>query len=377
MDAGLSSQGGRGRRLANGAPAMTGTDDLADAYQHSHRLVRARLLTLGIARADLEDVGHEVFLLALKQRQAAGEHSPGADWLHQACDLVALAYRRKAYRRREIPSELLEPSSPSIELEWPEPDQEESSASSAERLHRALAELSFAERELLALHLTAGMPFRALADIHACDVKTVRKRFTTASERLRRLLSGKRLTNRLTPVPASSETVRQGPRANASAVLRPFGMKEHVAISGVGNVLVSSWSGPVDQVSVDFLIESGEAFAREQGGRFAHLSIIEPESPPPAFVERQRLIEVAKFCKRHLAAFSMVASSNNHRLAEQLLRGVSFLVRANFLLYGAKNDLDGATWLVKQGYTFDADPNVSVAVLLHALAQTRALRAKH
>jgi hypothetical protein len=73
----------------------------------------------------------------------------------------------------------------------------------------------------------------------------------------------------------------------------------------------------------------------------------------------------------------MVASSNNHRLAEQLLRGVSFLVRANFLLYGAKNDLDGATWLVKQGYTFDADPNVSVAVLLHALAQTRALRAKH
>ena len=70
----------------------------------------------------------------------------------------------------------------------------------------------------------------------------------------------------------------------------------------------------------------------------------------------------------------MVATANNHRVAEQLLRGMSFLVRANFLLYGAKNDVDGATWLVKQGYTFDADHNVSIAVLLDALAQTRALR---
>lgn len=347
---------------------MKAHHELTAEYLHSHPLVRARLLTLGVAQADLEDVSHEVFLLLLKQRTVVDPPLPTADWLHQACDLVALAYRRKAYRRREIPSDLLENPASAHE----EPD--EGSASSAERLHSALAELSPAERELLVLHLTAGMPFRALADINDCDVKTVRKRFSSASERLRRVLTDKRLSTRATPVPTAPEGARLAQRANQSAELRPVGVKSCVAVSTIGNVLVTSWLGPVDQASVDFLIKSGEAFAREQGQRFAHYSIVEAASPPPAFDERQRLLEIARFCKRNLSALSMVASANNHRVAEQLLRGMSFLVRANFLLYGAKSEQDGATWLVKQGYTFDSDPNVSVAVLLEALQRTRALR---
>ncbi len=350
---------------------MKATDELATAYLDSHALVRARLLTLGVAPADLEDVGHEVFLCALKQRAAAPELTPAGDWLHQACDLVVLAYRRKAYRRREIPSELLEESPLG---DWKEPD--EDSASSAERLHRALGELSAPERELLALHLTAGMPFRVLADINDCDVKTVRRRFSSASERLRRVLGRPGGLRAATPVPPSPEGWGRASRANQSAVLRPLGVKSFVAVSSVGNVLVSSWRGPVDQASVDFVISAGEAFGRERGERFAYLTVVEPESPPPTFDERQRLIEIARFCKRNLSALSMVATANNHRVAEQLLRGMSFLVRANFLLYGAKNDLDGASWLVKQGYTFDADPKVSVAVLLDALQQTRGLRGK-
>jgi RNA polymerase sigma factor (sigma-70 family) len=346
--------------------------DLSAAYLNSHALVRARLLTLGVGQADLDDVSHEVFLLLLKQRASAAEPAQGSDSLHQACDLVALAYRRKAYRRREIPSELLAEPASASERDWKEPD--EGSASSAERLHRALAELSPAERELLALHLTAEMPFRTLANISDCDVKTVRKRVSSASERLRRLLSGGRLTSRSTPVPTALEGNARPKRASESAIWRPLGVQSCVAMSTVGNVLVSSWLGPVTQASVDFVIASGDAFARERGQRFAHYSIVEPESPPPGFDERQRLLEIARFCKRSLSALSFVTTVNNHGVAEQLLRGMSFLVRANFLLYGAKNDLDGATWLVKQGYTFDPDPNVSVAVLLDALAQTRQLR---
>jgi RNA polymerase sigma-70 factor (ECF subfamily) len=353
---------------------MPATHDLTSAYLNGHTLVRARLLTLGVAQADLDDVSHEVFLLALKQRAAAPDAPPAVDWLQQACDLVALAYRRKAYRRREIPSDLREESALEPEYGWPVLD--EGSASSAERLHRALAELSPAERELLALHLTAGMPFRALADINDCDVKTVRKRFSSASERLRRAFTGKRLAGRTTPVPGFPEGAARPQRASDSAIWRPLGVRSCVALSTVGNVLVSSWLGPVTQASVDFVIESGDAFARERGHRFAHFSIVEPASPPPGFDERQRLLEIARFCKRSLAALSFVATANNQRVAEQLLRGMSFLVRANFLLYGAKNDRDGASWLVKQGYSFDADPNVSVAVLLDALARTRGLRGK-
>src|SRR4051812_17648930 len=212
---------------------MKAPHELTAEYLHSHPLVRARLLTLGVAPADLEDVSHEVFLRLLRQRTVT-ELPPSREWLHQACDLVALAYRRKAYRRREIPSELLQ--EPAALLE--EPD--EGSASSAERLHRALAELLPAERELLALHLTAGMPFRALADINDCDVKTVRKRFSSASERLRRVLTGKRLSTRATPVPLAPERAKPVVRANQSAELRPVGVTSCVAMSTVGSVLVTS-----------------------------------------------------------------------------------------------------------------------------------------
>ncbi len=353
---------------------MNATDELAAAYLDNHASVRARLFTLGVASADLEDVGHEVFLRALRQRAAAPEKDPATDWLHQACDLVVLAYRRKAYRRREIPSELLEGWSPESDRVWNESD--EGGASSAEHLHRALGELTAPERELLALHLTAGMPFRVLADINDCDVKTVRKRFSSASERLRRLLGRGSLARAATPLPPAPQGLGQAARANQSAVLRPLGVKSFVALSTLGNVLVSSWRGPVDQASVDFMIGAGDAFAQEQGGRFAQLTVVEADSPPPSFDERQRLIDIARFCKRNLSALSMVSTANNHRVAEQLLRGMSFLVRANFVLYGAKSDLDGATWLVKQGYTFDPDPKVSVAVLLDALQRTRALRTK-
>lgn len=353
---------------------MKVSEELSTAYLNSHGSVRARLLALGVAQADLEDVSHEVFLLLLKQRAGTQPLPQANQGLHQACDLVALAYRRKAYRRREIPSALLGEAASLSEREWKEPD--EDSVSSAERLHRALAELSPAERELLALHLTAEMPFRALATIQDCDVKTVRKRVSSASERLRRLLSGRLLVDRLTPLPTAQESVPRPARASDSMNWQPLGVQSCVALSTVGNVLVSSWLGPVTQASVDFVIASGDAFARERGQRFAYYSIVEPQSPPPGFDERQRLLQIARFCKRNLSALSFVSATNNQAVAEQLLRGMSFLVRANFLLYGAKDELDGATWLVKQGYTFQGDPNLSVTVLLNALARTRQLRRK-
>lgn len=54
-----------------------------------------------------------------------------------------------------------------------------------ERLHRALVGLYPLERELLALHLAADVPFPTLANLHGCDVKTVRKRFQAAAQRKR------------------------------------------------------------------------------------------------------------------------------------------------------------------------------------------------
>lgn len=351
---------------------MSDVGDFEAAYLHSQPLVRARLLSLGVPDTDLEDMSHEVFLLALRQQGLPTTSPPPAGWLTQACELVALAHRRRAYRRREVPSELLEDDSEQhAAVSWTELD--ESSASSADRLHRALAALSAPERELLALHLTAEMPFRALAGVVGCDVKTVRKRFLNASGRLRRLLSGT-LAERATPVPPPLDELGPRPRHKQSALLVRHGVQSNLAIVSVGDVMVSSWLGSVTQASVGFLAATGDALTRERGHRIAHLSVVESESPPPGLDERQRLLDIARFCKRNLAVFSFVSSPGNRRIAEQILRAMGFLVRSQLVLYGAKDEVDGAEWLVSQGYVFDDDPAVSAAVLLNALDQARALR---
>ena len=83
-------------------------------------------------------------------------------------------------------------------------------------------------------------------------------------------------------VPPVSQTLA---RASAAAVPGPcqddvvfHGVTSSVAMASLGNVLVTSWSGPVTQASVNFLIGVADALRRERGP-LAHLSIVEAESP--------------------------------------------------------------------------------------------------
>ena len=503
----------------------------------------AHLSRLGVRRPDLEDLRQEVFLVAVKRQPQLDSEAAANAWVAEACQFVALAYRRKAYRRHEV-SELVDGSvlgSAATANDVSPVD------FAADQLHAALARLSPRERELLALRLAADMPFRSLADLHDCDVKTVRKRFQLAERKLRKnLLSGgapelaalrpkelirvgrpaeapvvalaapevgvgacddtlilswqgafseralerflgfgetlvKQRGSRLRclsvvdqawPTPRFDERQRmleairfldeyceavslvgvdhdyrmvdqilrglgflgqarysfssfdsveagagwlvsrqQSPAAtveaktrrlvaavnetrrcdvespplsqtfarDAAAVARPaevvcHGVQGSVALASLGNVMVTSWSGPVTQSSVNFLVGVADALRREQGP-LAHLSVVEAESPTPRFAERQRLLEVARHCKRNLAVFSFVAQVGNIRIAEQILRGMGFLVRSSLLMCGTKSEVEGVDWIVTNGYSPDPDPAQGRRILLDLLAKARALRA--
>jgi hypothetical protein len=152
------------------------------------------------------------------------------------------------------------------------------------------------------------------------------------------------------------------------------GVESSLALSSLGDTLVSSWLGPVTQAAVTFLVTTADRLRSERGRPLGYLSIVEPESPRPRFAERQRLLEIARLSKRCLGALGLVARSSNQRLAEQIIVGMGFLVRSTLKLCLAPSELEAAKWLVEQGYGVEPAVELSVERLMDALAKTRGLR---
>jgi RNA polymerase sigma factor (sigma-70 family) len=512
--------------------------EIEAAYASGHAKIDARLLRLGVLAADVEDLRQEVFLIAAKRHAELGSQATSFAWLGRVCELVALAHRRKAQRRYALPAELFASEASTT---FSTPVDAVTSEWAADELHEALGMLSPRDSELLALRLAADVPFRSLAELHDCDVKTARKRFQVAMRRLRQnLLALGALepapdSTRARPAPwavggsratlpaiaptsevaigafertlilswrggfsqraleaflgsAESMLKERGPSLNCLSVMEPawpvprfeerqrvqqvvrfldqncqavgliatdhnqrvaeqiltslgflqqarysfgsfnsvesgagwltardqagaknaparasqlveavrrtqaqaepattpsptlserlvhLGMESSVSISAYGDMMVSSWSGPVTQAAVNFMVRTGDKMRQERGRPLAHLSVVEPESPRPRFAERQRLLEIARHCKRNLGGFAFVARVANQRLAEQLMLGMGFLVRSSLVLHAAKSEADGARWLTEHGYGVDPDPARSIELILDALAMARRAR---
>jgi RNA polymerase sigma-70 factor, ECF subfamily len=85
----------------SGVPAPA---DLETVYDTGARLVWLTLQRLGVRHADLEDLSHDVFLIAHRRfRELSGTVAVNA-WLFGICLRVAANYRRRARFRRELPA---------------------------------------------------------------------------------------------------------------------------------------------------------------------------------------------------------------------------------------------------------------------------------
>jgi len=317
-------------------------------YAASQKRMRARLVGLGVPSNDVDDLRHEVFVVALRRRAALSNEAAAAAWLNQACEFVALAHRRKAYRRREIQKEATESDVAALLFAASEPDPADGSA---ERLHQALAALNPLERDLLALHLAADVPFRTLAELHGCDVKTVRKRFRAAAQRLRRILEAESTppVSGASPLGMARDLIGGGSTASTVSAFRHWGSSAGVAVGSLGNVLITSWRGALTSGSLELILDAGETLRRQFGSRIACLSAVHADWPVPHFDGRQLLFKALDFLRQSCVGFSLYGGGPNVRLAEQILRGLGFLLQTRYPLKASPDLPEAAAWLVAQG----------------------------
>ncbi len=334
-------------------------------YSASQKRLRARLVGLGVPSTDVEDLRQEVFVVALRRRAELSNEAAAAAWLNQACEFVALAHRRKAYRRREIQTELPEREQVRLLGAAAELD---SGERPAQRLHRALAALQPLERDLLALHLAADVPFRTLAELHGCDVKTVRKRFQLAAKRLRRILEAEasREVAALKSAPWAARCLDVGVGSGPVAAYRHFGADSGTSISSIGNVLITSWRGALTPAGLQLLFRAGEALMASSGPRIACLSIVEAGWPVPHFDGRLLIFQALEFLRQSCVAFGLYGAHPNLSLGEQIMRGLGFLLQVRYPISAALDLGEAATWLLAHG----ADARVGVEHLVEAARLT-------
>lgn len=320
-------------------------EKLEAMYATSQKRLRARLVGLGVASTDVEDLRQEVFVVALRRRAELSNEAAAAAWLNQACEFVALAHRRKAYRRREIQKEVPELEQARLFATAAELDPSERPA---ERLHRALAALNPLERDLLALHLAADVPFRTLAELHGCDVKTVRKRFQLAAKRLRRILEAEtsREVAALKSAPWAAPAIGTG---LGVSTYRHFGSDSGVSVGAVGNVLLSSWRGALTSAGLQLIFRAVEALRESSGSRLAFLSIVEAGWPVPQFDGRLLIFQALEFLRQSCVAFGLYGAHPNLCLGEQIMRGLGFLLQVRYPISAAQDLNEAAAWLVAHG----------------------------
>lgn len=308
---------------------MTLGDSIAEAFAENRQNVRARLVRRGVRNADVDDLGQEVFLIAFRRQVTLGGEPASKAWLDQVCDFVALAHRRKAYRRREILQDVHEDEELGITPTEP-------NDGSWDQLHRALAALQPEDQDLLALHLVGDMPFRALAAIDGRDVKTVRKRFQLAAQRLRRALQ-----QSVARMPAAAERECASPTTSLRPT--PQGISG-VKVDVLDHVLIVAWRGAGLGSEPGELRSAAQAIA-ERHSRLLVLNLFEHDWPVPGFVERQSILRALAQLHERCSAFGIVGAGRYLRGAEQLMRALTFRLGARYPLATFSEVEAAASWL--------------------------------
>jgi RNA polymerase sigma factor (sigma-70 family) len=156
-------------------------------YCRNRGYVHHLLAKFGVPGRDVEDLGHEVFLIAMRKLpQLALQLSSERLWLGRIAYHLARAERRRAFRRLEIPA------SHRQDLEALGARNDAGGSEVAALARAALSRLGPREVDMLYLHLIGEVSFRRLGQICECDPKTARKRVVTALRRARAVIGSRR-----------------------------------------------------------------------------------------------------------------------------------------------------------------------------------------
>lgn len=148
-----------------GAPSAA---TVAELYQREAAGIRSALARLAGWGIDPDDLLQEVFVVALRRRDALESADSPRSWLYGVAAKIASDHRRRHRLRRflglEAAPELLAPSGPIEAVE---------AAETRARVYAALDRLSTRKREVLVLYEMEGLSGEEIAQAVGCPVKTV------------------------------------------------------------------------------------------------------------------------------------------------------------------------------------------------------------
>ena len=156
-------------------------------YRQHLAFVYRSLERLGIHTAEVEDLAHEVFMVAHQRWDAFDRSSPVRPWLFGIAVKVASGAQHRAWRRREIPTDTY----PDTADKQPLPDTLAEQAQLQRKLLRALDTLDLDRRAIFVLHDVQGVAVPEAARALGVPLNTAYSRLRIArlqvAEALRRL----------------------------------------------------------------------------------------------------------------------------------------------------------------------------------------------
>lgn len=177
--------------MTDGLPSRqqpAGAPDFGSMYEDEFDYVWTVLRRLGVPGCDLEDVAHEVFMVAYQRFDDYDSTRRLRPWLFGIALKCVADYRKRAHRRHEV-SEGAEPES-----NLAAPDAELSTRRSQQLLLRALDALGFDQRAVLVLHEIEERTMPEIAEITSTPLNTCYSRLrlarATLATEVRRLTEG-------------------------------------------------------------------------------------------------------------------------------------------------------------------------------------------
>jgi len=163
-----------------------------------------------------EDLAQETFATAWMKIGTFGGSSSLATWLHRIAYCKFVDWHRREQRMNREGSEAIGLSRAATAA----PSECAVAGEDAQRLHRAVAELSADDREVIVLHYFQCLSFRQVAEVLGMPPGTAKWRVSEALHRLRQLLNARSNDAR---EPGHVAEIAEAPAAAASTAPRAGG----------------------------------------------------------------------------------------------------------------------------------------------------------
>lgn len=164
--------------------------DAAAVHVQYGEYVQKVLTRMGVREPHRDDIYQEVFLVVHRRLGSFHGQCALTTWLYEVCFRVVWGYRRRAYHRREIATDLADWE---LASSAPTPDSELEGRNTAARVQEALASLKVEQRTVLDLFEIEGFTCEEVSQIMGVPVGTTYSRLSRARKAFGRAAARQRL----------------------------------------------------------------------------------------------------------------------------------------------------------------------------------------